>query len=461
MGLKKIIENITRKFLKETYGYDEEQYELSPFEEYERDYPGSSFDASHMTPDELAEWCSNVGDFLYIFEGFGGLKVMNANTRNIVKDIVGDLYECERIEPTHEVDYLIERREDYFIGSYVCVFKLIGTKDGDYYVIYMENKYNTLNEGKKMINESFNSNELRGWFKLHGGVKKTFAEEGYPDTTTPQDALSDVSDDDIRYLEEFSSFNDAVRKRNRLMQSDSNRMRSKYDMECYFTIYRANDGMCLLVGIDRKNIDLGITWGGEVSKRSADRFWNKEHNPKTDGYQYSRKGKDFGIYTNKQFKGKAEDNARIRSHMSDKEWKEYQNKRVNDMDSYLRKYYGKGLKENVDRLVREVLKESIYENQWEDEIRIFFEELKKGNALVEDGYVAVEYYSSDEDPRYIYYKEGEDHLTDDHFSMQNSRRLDWDEISMIRDCAKNIYGVDIYIPDDEYWDEVEGENEEW
>lgn len=29
------------------------------------------------------------------------------------------------------------------------------------------------------------------------------------------------------------------------------------------------------------------------------------------------------------------------------------------------------------------------------------------------------------------------------------------------DCAKNIYGVDIYIPDDEYWDEVEGENEEW
>lgn len=38
-------------------------------------------------------------------------------------------------------------------------------------------------------------------------------------------------------------------------------------MKCYFTIYRANDGMCLLVGIDRNNIETGVTWGGEVSKK--------------------------------------------------------------------------------------------------------------------------------------------------------------------------------------------------
>lgn len=63
--------------------------------------------------------------------------------------------------------------------------------------------------------------------------------------------------------------------------------------------------------------------------------------------------------------------------------------------------------------------------------------------------------SSENDPRFIYYKEGEDCLTDDHFSMQHSRRLYWEEISKIRDYTKQIYGIDIEIPEEEYWDEIE------
>ena len=161
---------------------------------------------------------------------------------------------------------------------------------------------------------------------------------------------------------------------NKVKKSDSYGRRSDYDMKCYFTIYRANDGMCLLVGIDRNNIETGVTWGGEVSKKGSDRHWRDERNLRhkygtnkytddSDTYYYSQKGNDFGLKTNHQFKGKTKDNANIRNRMSDDEWNKYQKDRVNDMDSYLRKYYGKGLKENISRIVKTVLKES-FEEQW-------------------------------------------------------------------------------------------------
>lgn len=118
----------------------------------------------------------------------------------------------------------------------------------------------------------------------------------------------------------------------------------------------------------------------------------------------------------------------------------------------------------LKHVITESVKRAINENfaeQWENEIKIFMKGLINGRALVDNGYVAVEYGHSDNDPRFIYYKEGEDRLTDDHFSQQHSRRLTWDEISTIKDCAKRMYGVDINIPDDEYYDELYyWENEE-
>ena len=470
--VSKLIEKGVRQVLKENVNDDfdtNDDEELSPFEEYEKGYPNDEFDVSNMTPEQLAKWCQNVGDFLYVYEGLTGLKIMTANADNIVSDIVNDLYNCQRIEPTHEVDYLFYSREREFINDYVCIFKIIGTKDGDYYIVYQEDKVRgngfDLDESRKRLNEDFNSNELRNWFKLHGGVMKTFEKDGYPNMNVRQDALSDVNDKDILYLEEFPSYNDAVRKMNKVKKSDSYGRRSDYDMKCYFTIYRANDGMCLLVGINRNNIETGVTWGGEVSKKGSDRHWRDERNLRhkygtnkytddSDTYYYSQKGNDFGLKTNHQFKGKAKDNANIRNRMSDDEWKKYQKDRVNDMDSYLRKYYGKGLKENISRVVKTVLKES-FEEQWEEEIQIFLNGLKNGEALIDDGYVAVEWGHNESDPRFIYYKEGEDRLTDDHFSMQHSRRLYFDEIKEIQNLARQVYGVDIYIPDDEYYDELE------
>jgi hypothetical protein len=115
--------------------------------------------------------------------------------------------------------------------------------------------------------------------------------------------------------------------------------------------------------------------------------------------------------------------------------------------------------DKLKRLIKEsvisVLREQFFNEQWEEEIKIFFDGLENGEALIDGGYVAVEFGSSENDPRFIYYKEGEDCLTDDHFSMQHSRRLYWDEISKIKGYAKQIYGVDIEIPEEEYWDELE------
>lgn len=45
---------------------------------------------------------------------------------------------------------------------------------------------------------------------------KTFEKDGYPNMNVRQDALSDVNDNDILYLEEFPSYNEAVRKMNKV-----------------------------------------------------------------------------------------------------------------------------------------------------------------------------------------------------------------------------------------------------
>lgn len=101
------------------------------------------------------------------------------------------------------------------------------------------------------------------------------------------------------------------------------------------------------------------------------------------------------------------------------------------------------VKEAVNNIL---LKEDIYSDQWEDEIRIFFDGLKNGEAIVDGGYVVVEYGHSKDDPRFIYYKEGDKTLTDDHFSTQHSRYLEDGELMLIKNIVKFDYGIDIKVP---------------
>ena len=165
--LAKVINGQVRRILKENID-GEHSGDIDYFEEYEQDYPNDDFDVSNMTPESLARWCDRIGDFLYIYNGLKGLQIMVANDDDIVSDIINDLHNCEGIEPTHEVDDLLRWKEKYFIDDYVCVFKIKGTHDGDYYIVYQENKHGgnpSLDESKKVINEKFQSKILRDLHK--------------------------------------------------------------------------------------------------------------------------------------------------------------------------------------------------------------------------------------------------------------------------------------------------------
>ena len=90
---------------------------------------------------------------------------------------------------------------------------------------------------------------------------------------------------------------------------------------------------------------------------------------------------------------------------------------------------------------KKVLKESIYNRQWEGEIQLFFRGLNNGQAIVDDDCVAVEWGHDEKDPRFIVYEYGEMRLRDDHFSKQYSRYLTAKEIEDIYWALKRIYNV--------------------
>ena len=146
--IRKITEDCIKKLVKEgvlnntEIESDEDETELSSFEEYKMDYPNDNFDVSDMTSEELARWCDNIGDFLFVYRGLRGLKVMVANSSEIVDSIIDDLNKCRSIEPSHEVDYLFEQRKNEFVNDYVCIFKIKGSPHGDYYVVYQDDKTN-------------------------------------------------------------------------------------------------------------------------------------------------------------------------------------------------------------------------------------------------------------------------------------------------------------------------------
>ena len=139
---EQIVENVLRRILKEEYEGDmyEQEENFNYFEEYQEDYPNENFDVSGMLPSQLAKWCESVGDFYFIYDGFRGLQLMVANTEGSIKDIVNDLYECDYIESTHEVDYLLSNKEWMFKKDFVCVFKIFTPKE-KYYIVYQKDKY--------------------------------------------------------------------------------------------------------------------------------------------------------------------------------------------------------------------------------------------------------------------------------------------------------------------------------
>ena len=105
------------------------------------------------------------------------------------------------------------------------------------------------------------------------------------------------------------------------------------------------------------------------------------------------------------------------------------------------------LRKIVHNCITEILREDRDADQWESEKRLFFKGLANGSALFDNGFVGVFYPGTENtnDPRMIYYKEGDNRLTDDHFYIQHSPVLSNRELKDIQ-LYTNKFGVNIEVP---------------
>lgn len=190
-----------------------------------------------------------------------------------------------------------------------------------------------------LLVESFKSDKLKQWFMKHGGVKKTYAADGYPNQNVKQDGLSDVTDRDISHMREFPNLK-AVEK----------------EPYANATLYQANDGACLYVYF-RKGFDCtNPTWGGNMTKKGAERFWRDYHD-RGDGkdvYHYSHKNApggnnwgrrglmgDFGIYTSNDYQNHKKHNQQIKNSMTPEEWNTYINREIDSKNDYLKRNFNR------------------------------------------------------------------------------------------------------------------------
>lgn len=120
----------------------------------------------------------------------------------------------------------------------------------------------------------------------------------------------------------------------------------------------------------------------------------------------------------------------------------------NEEDSMEESKLHNTIKKIVKKSLNKKLNENMYNDQWEEEIKLFFKGLIQGKALVDNDIIAVEWGHNDRDPRYIYYRFGDNRLTDDHFSAQYSRPLTDKEMTKLKHIASTKYGVE--IPEEEY-----------
>lgn len=102
---------------------------------------------------------------------------------------------------------------------------------------------------------------------------------------------------------------------------------------------------------------------------------------------------------------------------------------------------------DLRRIVANLLQEGdIYKDQWQDEIEMFKQGLKRGTAFSDENGVYVEIYKTEDnkDPRYVYYRKGSARLRDDHFCVQNSPNIPTNLIKDIYDYAGWDFSEDFY-----------------
>lgn len=151
----------------------------------------------------------------------------------------------------------------------------------------------------RLLTESIPSERLSDFFSQHGGVNRQY----------PQDGLGDVTDDQIVSMYTYDTIHDAENSAWKMRRNPKYR-------EFFPCVYTANDGTAALVFFDRDKVDTGLNWGSENFKKTSDRMWRDEHDPnaknqKNDVYYYGGgdyvPANDFGLRTNKDYKGKLDD----------------------------------------------------------------------------------------------------------------------------------------------------------
>lgn len=248
-------------------------------------------------------------------------------------------------------------------------------------------------EISRQLNEGFKSNKMRQFFQQHGGVKRAYTHGDFMKTPDEmrdemdyrwgneenakyaekynatkddhfayanQDALGDITDDDIVYMKVFEPEpNEKLVQRgqrpveNRAQNHawDLNHpvgrdgRRHYYNNNAHYTVYKANDGACVVVGLDPQRVPIGVTWGGHESKKRADRYWNNgeksRYEDDSDTYYYNPQGRarNFGMHTSKNYQGLKHDHQNLRQRMSPEDFDEYIKGRVQDQKDFLDRHY--------------------------------------------------------------------------------------------------------------------------
>lgn len=165
-----------------------------------------------------------------------------------------------------------------------------------------------------MLTEAFKSNKLKDFFKQHGGVKReyTTGEIGDAiDKRVTQDGLGDVNDDAIVY---FKAYDDVKEAENNAWELNH----GKSSMNTHYAVYKANDHTAVVVGLDKSKVEIGHTWGGNMTKKTADRVMRNGWNFKTRSNRYvddsdtyytnsSSPVNDFGYHNSNDYKNKLSD----------------------------------------------------------------------------------------------------------------------------------------------------------
>lgn len=151
----------------------------------------------------------------------------------------------------------------------------------------------------RLLTESIPSERLSDFFSQHGGVNRQY----------PQDGLGDVTDDQIVSMHTYDTIHDAENSAWKMRRNPKYR-------EFFPCVYTANDGTSVVTLFDRNKVKTGHNWGGEHFKKLSDRIWRDEHDPnaknqKNNVYYYGGgdyvPANDFGLRTNKDYKGSLND----------------------------------------------------------------------------------------------------------------------------------------------------------